>query len=66
MRQPSLFIPHGGGPCFFLNPDGSRVAILHRTAGEGPVTIALAGTRYELPLSSGSVATVRWSGRGRQ
>ena len=23
MRQPSLFIPHGGGPCFFLNPDGS-------------------------------------------
>jgi aromatic ring-opening dioxygenase catalytic subunit (LigB family) len=22
MRQPSLFIPHGGGPCFFLNPDG--------------------------------------------
>jgi 4,5-DOPA dioxygenase extradiol len=23
MRQPTLFIPHGGGPCFFLNPDGS-------------------------------------------
>ncbi|MBW8744202.1 MAG: dioxygenase [Sphingomonas sp.] len=23
MRQPSLFIPHGGGPCFFLNPDNS-------------------------------------------
>ena len=23
MRQPSLFLPHGGGPCFFLNPDGS-------------------------------------------
>ena len=23
MRQPSLFIPHGGGPCFFLEPDGS-------------------------------------------
>jgi 4,5-DOPA dioxygenase extradiol len=22
MRQPSLFIPHGGGPCFFLEPDG--------------------------------------------
>lgn len=23
MKQPSLYIPHGGGPCFFLNPDGS-------------------------------------------
>jgi len=61
-------IKHGEGveATAFLNPDGSRVAILHRTAGEGPITIALAGTRYELPLSSGSVATVRWSGRGRQ
>ena len=27
MRQPSLFLPHGGGPCFFLNPDGSCPAI---------------------------------------
>jgi 4,5-DOPA dioxygenase extradiol len=23
MKQPSLFLPHGGGPCFFLNEDGS-------------------------------------------
>jgi len=23
MRLPSLYIPHGGGPCFFLNADGS-------------------------------------------
>jgi len=23
MRQPTFFLPHGGGPCFFLNPDGS-------------------------------------------
>lgn len=22
MKQPSIFIPHGGGPCFFMNPDG--------------------------------------------
>ncbi|MDB5712791.1 MAG: dioxygenase [Sphingomonadales bacterium] len=22
MKQPTLFIPHGGGPCFFMNPDG--------------------------------------------
>jgi aromatic ring-opening dioxygenase catalytic subunit (LigB family) len=20
-KQPSLFVPHGGGPCFFMNPD---------------------------------------------
>ncbi len=23
MKQPTLYIPHGGGPCFFLNQDGS-------------------------------------------
>lgn len=23
MTQPTLYIPHGGGPCFFLNEDGS-------------------------------------------
>lgn len=23
MKLPSLFIPHGGGPCFFMNPGGS-------------------------------------------
>lgn len=23
MKQPAFYIPHGGGPCFFLNPDGS-------------------------------------------
>ena len=22
MRQPSFFLPHGGGPCFFLNENG--------------------------------------------
>jgi 4,5-DOPA dioxygenase extradiol len=22
MKQPTLFLPHGGGPCFFLNRDG--------------------------------------------
>ena len=26
LRQPSLFIPHGGGPCFFMDPaDPDRV-----------------------------------------
>jgi glucosylceramidase len=45
----------------FLNPDGSRVAIVHRTSGDGPVTIALDGRRYALPLPLGAVASLRWS-----
>jgi glucosylceramidase len=44
----------------FLNRDGSRVAILHRTKGEGPVTVAIDGRRYAVPLAQGSVATLRW------
>lgn len=47
----------------FLNPDRSRVAILHRTSGNGPVTIAIDGERYSLALPNGAVATVRWSAR---
>jgi len=50
----------------FINPDGSRVAVLHRNSGEGPVTIALDGERYSLPIANGSVATVRWSARSRR
>jgi glucosylceramidase len=50
----------------FLNPDGSRVAILHRNSGDGPVTISIDGERYALPLSNGSVVTVRWSARSRR
>jgi glucosylceramidase len=45
----------------FLNADGSRVAIIHRASGDGPVTIALDGRRYALPLPVGAVATLRWS-----
>jgi glucosylceramidase len=44
----------------FLNRDGSRVAILHRNKGEGPVTVAIDGRRYAVPLAAGSVATLRW------
>jgi glucosylceramidase len=47
----------------FVNPDGTRVAILHRKSGEGPLTIALDGERYSVPLPAGSVATLRWSAR---
>jgi len=47
----------------FLNPDGSRVAILHRNSGEGPVTVALDGERYSVALPTGSVATLRWGAR---
>ena len=45
----------------FLNPDGSRVAILHRKAGDGPISIAIDGRRYSVPLPDGSVATLRLS-----
>lgn len=44
----------------FLNPDGSRVAILHRNSGDGTITIALDGARYAVTLANGAVATLRW------
>jgi glucosylceramidase len=47
----------------FLNPDGSRVAILFRKSGDGPMTIAVDGERYAMALPNGSVATLRWSPR---
>ena len=45
----------------FLNPNGSRIVILHRKSGDGPVTIALDGERYVAAIPGGSVATIRWS-----
>jgi len=45
----------------FVNPDGSRVALLHRRSGEGPVTIALDGRHYAVELPAGAVASLRWS-----
>jgi glucosylceramidase len=45
----------------FVNPDGSRVAILHRKSGTGPVMISVDGERYAVELPNGSVATFRWS-----
>ena len=47
----------------FVDPDGTRVAILHRKSGDGPVTISLDGERYSVALPRGSVATLRWSRR---
>ena len=47
----------------FVNRDGSRVAIIHRNSGGGPVTLALDGNRYVVPLAVGSVATLRWGGK---
>jgi glucosylceramidase len=47
----------------FINPDGSRVAILHRKSGKDPLTIALDGERYAIALPVGAVATLRWSAR---
>lgn len=47
----------------FLDPDGSRVAILWRKSGDGPVSIAVDGVRYAVTLPKGSVATLRWGSR---
>ncbi len=47
----------------FVNPDGSRIAILYRKSGNDPVTIALDGERYSAALPAGSVATLRWGAR---
>ena len=47
----------------FINPDGSRVAILYRRSGSGSVAIALDGERYSVALPKGSVATLRWRAR---
>jgi glucosylceramidase len=47
----------------FLNPDGSRIAILYRKSGTGGVSIALDGERYSIAMPAGSVATVRWRAR---
>ena len=47
----------------FLNPDGSRVLILHRKSGDASVRIALDGTSYSLTIPAHSVATVRWGAR---
>jgi len=44
----------------FLNRDGSRVAILHRTSGDSPIAIAIDGQRFLVPLPNGAVATLRW------
>jgi glucosylceramidase len=51
----------------FVNGDGSRVVIVHRNKGDGgPVTIAIDGGRYSVPLAAGSVATLRWGAASRR
>ena len=50
----------------FLNPDQSRIAILYRKTGSGPITLALDGQRYAIAMPQGSVATLRWGRRGRR
>ena len=46
----------------FVNPDGSRVAILHRTSGEEAVTVSIDGLSYSVAIPPGAVATLRWNG----
>ncbi len=50
----------------FLNPDGSRVAVLHRKSGDDPVTILIDGQLYSAALPKGSVATLRWPAPSRR
>jgi aromatic ring-opening dioxygenase catalytic subunit (LigB family) len=59
MKQPTLFIPHGGGPCFFLNQDGTvppewaRMAAflstLMRWLPERPRAILIVSGHWEEP-----------------
>jgi glucosylceramidase len=53
---------HGEGieAAAFLNPDGSRVAIVYRKSGDGPVALAVDGRRFAVAMPAGSVATLRW------
>jgi glucosylceramidase len=44
----------------FLNPDRSRVAIVYRKSGNGPLSLALDGRRFAITMPAGSVATLRW------
>lgn len=47
MSQPTLFIPHGGGPCFFMRPgDGGPTGIWDRM---GEYLKGIAGTLAERP-----------------
>jgi len=47
----------------FLNSNGSRVAILYRKSGNGPLTVAVDGARFAVVMPEGSVATLRWGRR---
>ena len=47
----------------FVNRDGSRVAIIYRKSGDGPLALALDGQRYSVSMPAGSVATLRWGAR---
>lgn len=49
----------------FLNPDGSKVVIVHRLSGTTPLEIGVDGQRYSVALPIGSVATLRWSAGSR-
>jgi aromatic ring-opening dioxygenase catalytic subunit (LigB family) len=44
MKQPTIFLPHGGGPCFFMDPDGGPADPMWR-----PMARYLAGLIDGLP-----------------
>lgn len=47
MKQPALFIPHGGGPCFFMDPADPQHP--HSDAMWQPMQDYLAGLIADLP-----------------
>src|SRR3546814_790908 len=56
MRQPTLFIPHGGGPCFFMDPsDPDRP---HCDPMWQPMQDYLAGIVATLPERPGAILLV--------
>jgi 4,5-DOPA dioxygenase extradiol len=67
MTLPTLFIPHGGGPCFFMNPGGppdpmwrsmqAYLAALVASLPERPKAILLVSGHWEAPEVTVHVGT---------
>src|SRR5487761_2034487 len=57
MRQPTIFIPHGGGPCFFMNWNPPDAWARHRafleglmaTVPERPRALVVISAHWEAP-----------------
>jgi len=61
MTQPTLFIPHGGGPCFFMDPNGGPPDPMWR-----PMQAYLAGLIAGLPERPKSILLISGHWEERQ